>query len=94
MKGLPVKSHVEIVQKAEEKSRDQETLDKFVKNLERGSTFGEVLMIWQNTTFQLMVNFRICYIFLFVIFAFSFPIRLVSETYNNIFRGQVSRVEV
>jgi len=95
MKGLPVNSHDEIVKKAQEKSRDQQTLEKFVKNLERGSTFGELLMIWKSTTtFQLMVNFRICYIFLVVIFAFSFPIRLVSETYNNIFRGRVSRVEV
>ena len=96
MKGLPANYHAEIVKKAQEKSRDQQTLEKLVKNLERGdNTFGELLMIWKSkNTFQLMVNFRICYIFLVVIFAFSFPIRLVSETYNNIFRGRVSRIEV
>ena len=94
MKGLPADSHAEIVKKAQEKSRDQQTLEKFVRHLERGdNTFGELLMIWKSA-FKLMVNFRICYIFLVVIFAFSFPIRLVSETYNNIFRGRVSRIEV
>ena len=80
MKGLPATYHAEIVIKAQQKSRDQQTLEKFVRHLERGdNTFGELLMIWSNKSFQLMVNFRICYIFLVVIFAFSFPIRLVSK---------------
>jgi len=80
MKGLPATYHAEIVIKAQQKSRDQQTLEKFVRHLERGdNTFGELLMIWSQNTFQLMVNFRICYIFLVVIFAFSFPIRLVSK---------------
>jgi len=71
----------------EEKSRDQQTIDIFVKKLERGSTFGELLIMWQSNFRGTLVNFRIYYIFLVVIFAFSFPIRLVSELYNLTYSG-------
>jgi len=71
----------------EEKSQDQRTLEFFVKKLECGSTFGELLIMWQSNFRGSLVNFRIYYIFLVVIFAFSFSIQLVSESYNLTYSG-------